>query len=75
MYGSSDQGFCLVVFIHRILWSPTSKENSLTCRLISYEAKEVVYHYNYIRGSYISLSIKFKLRRVILETCTFLFKK
>ena len=46
MYGSSDQGFYLVVFIHRILWSPTSKESPPTCCLISCEAKGVVYHWN-----------------------------
>ena len=30
--------------LHRILWSPTSKENPPTFCLISYEAKGVVYH-------------------------------
>ena len=41
MYGSSDQGFYLVVFIHRILWSPTSKENPPTCCL-----RVLVVHYS-----------------------------
>ena len=44
MYGSLDQGFCFVVFVHRILWSPTSKENPPTCCLINYETKGVMYH-------------------------------
>ena len=30
--------------LHRILWSPTSKENPPTFCLITYEAKGVVYH-------------------------------
>ena len=30
MYGSSDQWLWLVVFIQRILWSPTSKETPPT---------------------------------------------
>ena len=44
MYGFSDQGLCLVVFLHRILWSPTSKENPPTYCLIRCEAKGVVYY-------------------------------
>ena len=44
MYGFSDQGLYLVVFLHRILWSPTSKENPPTYCLISCEAKGVVYY-------------------------------
>ena len=43
MDGSSDQGFLPCSLLHRILWSPTSKENPFTCCLISCEAKGVVY--------------------------------
>ena len=46
MYGFSNQGLCLVVFLYRILWSLTSKENPPTYCLISCEAKGVVYYQN-----------------------------
>ena len=36
---SSDQGFLRCSLLHRILWSPTSKENPSTCCLINCEAK------------------------------------
>ena len=44
MYGFSNQGLCLVVFLYRILWSLTSKENPPTYCLISCEVKGVVYY-------------------------------
>ena len=64
MYGSSDQWLWLVVFIQRILWSPTSKETPptwyttpLASQLISIFGKKkkycnfkIIYIYIYIVG-------------------------
>ena len=47
MDGSSGQGFLPYSLLHRIIWSPTSKNpppSPPTCCLISCEVKEVVYH-------------------------------
>ena len=65
MYESSDQGFCLIVFVHRILWSPTSKENPPTYEDPYIRRSYNIYIYNTVAIRYFIFNNKIYIKIVL----------